>query len=197
MKPFDDKVLHELDGIKEYDNPMPGWLMAIWWGSLIFAAGYLVFYALSFGEGSNEAEYRNETQRALAEVQAYFTEHPIVPPAPATLLAGAANPAVLDAGAARFSRSCAPCHGEHAQGLIGPNLTDDRWLHGGSVEQIFQTVAKGWPAKGMPPWGRAVRPEELAALVSYVRSLQGSNPPNPRPAEGEAFAPEPIPRSGS
>ena len=62
MAQFEDKVLHELDGIKEYDNPMPGWLMAIWWGSLIFSAAYLIFYALSFGEGSMEAEYRGETQ---------------------------------------------------------------------------------------------------------------------------------------
>ncbi|HEX8027007.1 MAG TPA: c-type cytochrome [Vicinamibacterales bacterium] len=195
MKPYDDKVLHELDGIKEYDNPMPGWLMAIWWGSLLFAAAYLIFYALSFGEGTLEAEYRRETQRALSDVQAYFNANPIVPPSPASLLAGAGNPAVVDAGAARFARSCAACHGDHAQGLIGPNLTDDRWLHGGSVEQIFQTVAKGWPAKGMPPWGRAVRPDELSALVSYVRSLQGSKPVNPRPAEGEPFVPEPVPRS--
>lgn len=195
MKPFDDKVLHELDGIKEYDNPMPGWLMAIWWGSLLFAAGYLIFYALNFGEGTMEAEYRQQTAQAVAEVQAYFNAHPIVPPSPAKLLAGAANPAVLDAGAARFAKSCSPCHGEHAQGLIGPNLTDDRWLHGGSVEQVFQTVAKGWPSKGMPPWGRAMRPEELAALVSYLRSVQGSNPANPRPAEGDVVVAEPIPRS--
>ena len=195
MKPYDDKVLHELDGIREYDNPMPGWLMAIWWGSLFFAAAYLIFYALNFGEGTMEAEYRNETQHALAAVQAHFDAHPVVSPSPASLLAGAANPTVLDVGAARFARSCAACHGEHAQGLIGPNLTDDRWLHGGSVEQIFQTVAKGWPAKGMPPWGRAVRPDELAALVSYLRSLQGSAPANPRPAEGDVVLPEPIPRS--
>jgi len=195
MAQYEDKVLHELDGIKEYDNPMPGWLMAIWWGSLIFAAAYLIFYALSFGEGTMEAEYRGETQRALTASQAYFDANPLVPPTPAELLAGVRNQAVLDAGGGRFTRSCAPCHGPNAQGLIGPNLTDDRWIHGGSVEQIFQSVAKGWPAKGMPPWGRALKPEELSAVVSYVRSLQGSNPPNAKPPEGDPFAPEPIPGS--
>jgi cytochrome c oxidase cbb3-type subunit 3 len=96
-------------------------------------------------------------------------------------------------GAARFARSCAPCHGEQAQGLIGPNLTDDRWLHGGHVEQVFQSLVKGWPAQGMPPWGRALPPEEIAALTSYVRSLQGSSPPNPKPPEGEVVTPEPLP----
>ena len=195
MAQFEDKVLHDVDGIKEYDNPMPGWLMAIWWGSLVFSAAYLIFYALSFGEGSMEAEYRADTQRSLTRVQAHFDANPIVPPQPAELLAGAKDPAVLEIGAARFTRSCAPCHGAQGQGLIGPNLTDDHWIHGGSVEQIFQSVAKGWPAKGMPPWGRAVRPEELRALVSYVRSLQGSNPPNAKPAEGDRVAPEPIPGS--
>lgn len=193
MAQYDDRVLHELDGIKEYDNPMPGWLMAIWWGALIFSAGYLMFYALSFGEGSMEAEYRQQTQQAVSSVQAYFDANPLIPPKPAELLAGARNQAVLVTGEARFSRSCAPCHGAQAQGLIGPNLTDERWLHGGSVEQIFQTVAKGWPAKGMPPWGRALRPEELSAVVSYIRSIQGSNPPNPRAPEGETFAAEPLP----
>jgi cytochrome c oxidase cbb3-type subunit 3 len=193
MAQFEDKVLHELDDIKEYDNPMPGWLMAIWWGSLIFAAAYLAFYALSFGEGTMEAEYRAGAQHAVTEVDAYFAAHPLVPPSSADLLASAANPAVLEAGRARFTRTCAPCHGDRAQGLIGPNLTDDRWIHGGKVEQVFQTVAKGWPAKGMPPWGRALKPEELAALVSYIRSIQGSNPPNPRAPEGDPVVPEPIP----
>jgi cytochrome c oxidase cbb3-type subunit 3 len=193
MAQYEDKVLHELDDIKEYDNPMPGWLMAIWWGSLIFSAAYLIFYALSFGEGTMEAEYRGQTQQAITAVDAYFDANPLVPPSPADLLAGAADPAVLEAGKARFTRTCASCHGEQAQGLIGPNLTDDRWIHGGTVEQIFQSVAKGWPAKGMPPWGRAVKPEELKALVSYVRSLQGSNPPNARAPEGDPAVPEPIP----
>ena len=76
MAEYEDKVLHELDGIKEYDNPMPGWLMAIWWGSLIFSAAYLIFYALSFGEGSMEAEYRGETQQALAAVAGVLRREP-------------------------------------------------------------------------------------------------------------------------
>ncbi len=142
-----------------------------------------------------EAEYRGETQKDLATVQAYFDAHPLVAPSTNELLAGAANPAILSVAAARFTRTCAPCHGEKAQGLIGPNLTDDRWIHGGSVQQIFETVAKGWPAKGMPPWGRTLKPEEIAALVSYIRSLQGSNPPGGRPPEGEPFVAQPIPRS--
>jgi len=195
MAQFEDKVLHELDGIKEYDNAMPGWLMAIWWGSLIFSAAYLIFYALSFGEGTMEAEYRGETQKDVTAIQAYFDANPLVPPSPADLLAGAGNAAVVEVGRGRFERSCAPCHGPNAQGLIGPNLTDDRWIHGGSVAQVFQSVAKGWPAKGMPPWGRALKPDELSAVVSYVRSLQGSNPPNARPPEGDPFTAEPVPGS--
>jgi cytochrome c oxidase cbb3-type subunit 3 len=193
MAQYEDKVLHELDGIREYDNPMPGWLMAIWWGSLIFSAAYIVFFALSFGEGSMESEYRSDAQKAVSTIDAYYAVHPLVPPTAAELLSGAANPEVLQKAAARFGRTCAPCHGEKAQGLIGPNLTDDRWLHGGAVEQIFQTIAKGWPSKGMPPWGRALKPEEISALVSYVRSLQGSNPANPKPPEGDRAVPEPIP----
>jgi cytochrome c oxidase cbb3-type subunit 3 len=193
MAKYEDKVLHELDGIREYDNPMPGWLMAIWWGSLIFAAGYLIFFALNFGEGSIVAEYRAQNQEAVLEIQAYFDANPIVPPSPTALLANVNNAAIVATGESRFARSCAACHGERAQGLIGPNLTDDRWLRGGSVEQIFQTIAKGSPAKGMPPWGRALRPEELSALVSYVRSLQGSHPQGGRAPEGDLFVAEPIP----
>ena len=195
MAQYEDKVMaHDADGIQEYDNPLPGWLWAIWWGSVLFAVLYMAFYALSFGEGgSYDAEYRGEAVQDLAAVQAHYDANPLVPPTSAELLAGAKNPEVLAKAEARFTKTCAPCHGEQAQGLIGPNLTDDRWIHGGQVAQIFQTIAKGWPAKGMPPWGRALPPDELSALVSYVRSLQGSNPANPKPAEGDPVTAEPIP----
>ena len=135
-------------GSREDDNPMPGWLMAIWWGSLVFSAAYLIFYALSFGEGSMEAEDRGETQQALTAVQAHFDANPLVSPSAAELLAGANNPAVVQAGAARFARSCAACHGDKAQGLIGPNLTDDRWIHGGSWTRSSRPSPRGGRPRG-------------------------------------------------
>jgi cytochrome c oxidase cbb3-type subunit 3 len=193
MAEYEDKVLHDIDGIQEYDNPMPGWLMAIFWGSLVFAILYMGYYALAFGERTMESEYRGEAVDDLAAIQAHFDAHPLVPPTASQLLAGAVDPQVLSVGQARFARSCASCHGAAAQGLIGPNLCDDHWLHGGQVSQVFNTIAKGVAAKGMPTWGRAIPPEELAALVSYIRSLQGSAPPGARPPEGQPVASEPLP----
>jgi len=193
MAKLEDKVLHSVDGIQEYDNPLPAWLMAILWGSMIFSVLYLAFYALSFGEGSMESEYRSAAVDDLAEIQAYFDANPLVPPTATDLLAGATDETTLALGAARFTKSCAACHGASGQGLIGPNLCDTHWLHGGGVTQIFQTLVKGVPAKGMPPWGRALPPEELSALVSYIRSLQGMTPDEARAPEGKIIAPEPLP----
>ena len=191
---YKDEILHEVDGIAEYDNPSPGWLNAILWGALIFSVLYIAFYALSFGPASHKSEYRREAVQAHAALQAYYDANPIVPPSAVQLLAGAVDQKVIDLGRARFVKTCASCHGEAAQGLIGPNLTDENWLHGGKVTQVFSTIAKGVPAKGMPPWGRAVAPKELAALVSYLRSVQGTRPANPKEPEGKAVTPEPLPK---
>jgi cytochrome c oxidase cbb3-type subunit 3 len=194
MADYKDELLdHDLDGIREYDNPLPGWLMGILWGALIFSILYLGYYALSFGTDDASAEYRGDTIARRAEVQQYFDKNPLEPPAAEDLLGGAKSPEIIAKGKERFTKTCASCHGEAAQGLIGPNLTDDRWIHGGQVLQIFTTLAKGVPAKGMPPWGRALPPEDLAALVSFIRSIQGSNPPDPKPPEGDPVAPEPLP----
>ena len=183
---------HEADGIREYDNPMPGWLMAILWSAIAFAVVYIGFYALAFGPSTWEAEYRDEMVTERAALQAYYDANPLVPPSAEVLLAGAVDTAIVAVGKERYTKTCAACHGDAAQGLIGPNLVDQHWLHGGKVTQIFNTLVKGVPAKGMPPWGRAIAPEELAALTSYIRSLQGSNPHEPKAAEGQVVEPEPL-----
>jgi cytochrome c oxidase cbb3-type subunit 3 len=194
MAPYDDEVMHhDADGIQEYNNPMPGWLLGLLWAAIGFSILYIAFYALAFGPASMTMEYRERAVAERAAVQAYYATNPLVPPQTETLLAGAVSDEVVQKGQARFVKTCASCHGEQGQGLIGPNLTDEHWLHGGHVVQIFTTIAKGVPQKGMPPWGRAIAPDELAALVSFVRSLQGSHPPGPKPAEGEPVAPEPLP----
>jgi len=191
-KQYPDKVLHDVDGIEEYDNPLPGWLNAILYGSIVFSVLYIMYYALSFAPASYKSEYRHETVSARAELQKYFDENPLVPPSAAALLTGASDPAVIKLGKERFAKTCASCHGEAAQGLIGPNLTDNAWLHGGKVTQVFSTIAKGVPARGMPPWGRAIAPDELAALVSYIRSVQGSKPADPKAPEGNIVEAEAL-----
>jgi len=194
MPKYEDKLReHEIDGINEYDNPMPTWLVTVLWGTVVFAVLYIGFYALAFGPASMQTEYRDEMVRDRGAIQAYFVAHPMVPPSAAALLGGAVDPATLTRAKARFTQTCAPCHGEAAQGLIGPNLTDTSWIHGGKVVEIFTTIAKGVPAKGMPVWGRSLPPDEIAALASYVRSLQGTNPAQPKPPEGVVVGPEPLP----
>lgn len=192
MARYEDEVVHGVDGIEEYDNPAPAWLVAILWGSVVFAVLYIGWYALAFGDDSMTAGLRDELVVEKAKVQDYFAKNPIVPPTAEDLLAAAVDPESLGKGRERFLKTCAPCHGENGQGLIGPNLTDNFWIHGGKAVEIFTTVAKGVPAKGMPPWGRALKPEELRALVGFIRSLNGTNPANGRAPEGNEVAPEPI-----
>ena len=193
MARYEDKVLHDVDGIQEYDNPAPGWLMAMFYGSIVFSALYLGYYALSFSNDSMEMGYRAEVRVDRAAIQAHFDANPMVAPSAQELLAGAADSKTVAIGRARFVKTCAACHGEQAQGLIGPNLTDDRWLHGGRISEVFNIIVKGVPAKGMPPWGRALAPTELSALASYIRSVQGSSPAQPRAPEGGRVEPEPLP----
>ena len=194
MARYDDRLLeHEADGIQEYDNRAPVWFNWMFAGGIVFAILYLGWYALSFDGDDFDGEYQAELVSARAEIQDWFAANPIVPPTPEELLAGAVDPAVLAIGEERFRKTCAACHGAAGQGLIGPNLTDRHWLHGGKVTQIFTTVVGGVPAKGMPPWGRALAPEELRAVVSYIRSLEGTTPSGARGPEGNAEVPEPLP----
>jgi cytochrome c oxidase cbb3-type subunit 3 len=162
---------------------------------VVFSILYIGFYALAFGPATMEAEYRAEEEADRAVLQAYYDANPLVPPSSEEMLAGAADEAVLAVGRERFLKTCASCHGDLGQGLIGPNLTDAYWLHGGQMSQIFTILVKGVPAKGMPPWGRAIAPEELSALASYIRSIQGSDPPDAKGPEGTQVTPEPIPEN--
>ena len=191
-EPPDVILDHECDGIQEYDNPIPRWMWGLFVATIAVSVVYVIFYGFNLGP-SIQTEYLEESRGLEAQWAAYYADHPIVPPSTEELVAATQNPDLVQAGEAQFKRSCAPCHGERGEGLIGPNLTDAHWLHGGKLTEIYATVVSGVADKGMPPWGRALPPDKLEAVVAYVRRLQGSNPPGAKAPQGEAAEMDPIP----
>jgi len=105
-------------------------------------------------------------------------------------------PADLAAGKAIFSTTCVACHRADAGGSIGPNLTDDQWILGGGIKNVFHTIANGGrDGKGMVSWKATLKPKEIQLVASYVLSLQGSNPKDPKPSEGEVWVDENAPKT--
>ena len=172
-------LAHEYDGIEEFDNPLPGWWVWIFWATIIFSGGYWLYYELGPGP-SVIAQYETDVRAATAR-QAKLA------PAGATdeaIIALRKDARAMASAKEIFAARCLACHGPQGQGLIGPNLTDDYWLRGGRPTEILHTIAEGVPEKGMVPWKDQLKPEELSAMAAYVLSLAGTNPPNPKPPQG-------------
>ncbi len=177
----DAEVLdHEYDGIKEYDNPLPGWWVALFWGTFLFGLGYAFHYHVS-GNGTSVAEsYAEETALAQKEQAARALKESVSEDGLKQLML---DPATLAEANTLFSQRCTPCHGEHGQGVIGPNLTDSSWLHGGTLLEIYRTIGEGVPEKGMPSWKMQLTPQQLRQVAAFVGSLRGKNLPG-KPPEG-------------
>ena len=172
---------HEYDGIREYDNPMPRWWVNIFWATFVFSIGYFIHYELAEKGASVEVAYA-EDLRAAREVAAKQALGERVTEAGLAKLV--ANASLVEDAKVLFGERCAPCHAERGEGRIGPNLTDNAWLHGsGKLMDIYAVVSDGVPAKGMPAWNRQLTPIELTKVVAYVGSLRGSNVPG-KAAEG-------------
>jgi len=175
---------HEYDGIREYDNPMPGWWLLTFAGTVIFSVIYL-FNVGPVGNGKGRvADYEAEMAAAAA----------LVPPTPAgvdpaQLLALSKDHEVTEEGEEVFKSYCASCHGPDGGGSIGPNLSDNMWIHGGAPEAVYKTIAEGVLAKGMPPWEKSLKPDQMTNVTAYVLSLQGTTPTNPKAPEGEPYTP--------
>lgn len=179
MSDQDRLIEHSYDGIQEYDNPMPAWWVTIFWLTIIFAA---VYYLNVIGIGSGKGRIA-EYDAAMAAAAA---EHPVVASTvtPEQLLAMAADPKAVEEGKEVFAKNCAACHAADGGGLIGPNLTDDAWIHGGTIDKIHATIVAGVLAKGMPAWGQMLKPEDVDQVTAYVWSLHGTTPAKPKVAEG-------------
>lgn len=176
---------HTYDGIREYDNPMPGW----WAWTFVATVVFAVFYYVGITFFGVVDTYEEDLAESVAELDmirhAYAEANPQFEADEATLAAFVANAEMRTAGAAHYAAFCAACHGDAGQGLIGPNLADAYWLHGASDVEVFTVITEGVPAKGMPPWGDALSAEERAEVLAYVRSLEGTDPPGAKAPEGE------------
>lgn len=174
---------HAFDGIQEYDNQLPRWW--VWKFGLCCAFGVAYFFWQHMsGIGDNLREtYLNQYKQELSlEMQRQnqrqvFSEE--------ELLAFVNDPARIEAGKVHFIGKCASCHAADGGGLVGPNLTDDYWIHGNSMTDMVNVVVEGVPAKGMVPWKGIMTEEEIVDVVAFIRSIHGSDVSNPKAPEGE------------
>jgi len=173
---------HEYDGIQELDNPTPSWFMWLFYGTIGFAVCYLLIYHV-FGIGQLQYdEYKTEVAQAEIARKIYLSKAANMVDENTVKLNH--DPAVIAAGQAIFTLRCAPCHGDHAQGNVGPNLTDDYWLHGSKINDVFKTIKYGVAAKGMPTWEKQLSPKDIADVANYVKSLHGTHPAGAKEPQG-------------
>lgn len=166
---------HQYDGISELDNPTPPWFNFLFYGTIVFSIVYLIQYHV-IGEGNiMEQEYAAEMKQAEEMKRVNLANQAnAVDETTVTLVS---DKAILAEAAITFKAKCAACHGELAEGKNGPNLTDEYWIHGGTIQEVFKSIKYGIPQKGMIPWQNLMKPEEMQNMASYVISIQGSLPP--------------------
>ncbi len=172
---------HDYDGIEELDNDLPPWWKYGFYACIVASVVYLFVFAN--GMANNNIE---EYQVAMVEGNALKAEY-------MAKMANAINEenvTLADAqgvtkGKTIFEKKCKTCHGASGEGLSGPNLTDEYWLHGGDIKSVFKTVKYGVPAKGMISWKDQLSPQEMQAVASFILSLQGSKPANAKEPQGE------------
>ena len=175
---------HDYDGIKELDNVLPPWWVGLFYATVVFALVYLVRFHI-MGDYTQDEEFTTEMKIADAKVEEYKKTAPdLMDKEKVTLLTDAG---AIAAGKTLFDANCVACHRPDGGGAIGPNLTDKFWINGGGIKNVFNTIMEGGrPGKGMVPWKESIKPSDIQKIASYVLSLQGTNPKDPKPTEPEA-----------
>jgi cytochrome c oxidase cbb3-type subunit 3 len=176
---------HTYDGIHELNHPLPSWWLWSFFFTIIFSFLYYLHYEIAGGPS-----LKQELSVAMQEIQQNQAHQPVVLETEESLTAAMRGSAVLTLGSTTFAAKCAACHGTNLQGQIGPNLTDKYWIHGkGRRTDIVKVIREGVADKGMPNWGQILSKEEVYAVAAFILSKKNSNPPNPKPPQGEAVEP--------
>jgi cytochrome c oxidase cbb3-type subunit 3 len=185
-KEHDIDTGHDFDGIRELDNHLPPWWKGLFYATIVWGVVYLIVYHVTDTYPLSNGEYQAELAKAEKDAQILKASQP-VEVIDENALEYTADEAMLSHGKTVFvSNNCASCHRNDGGGnTIGPNLTDEYWLHGGSVKSIFSTINKGVLEKGMPAWGKVMSPKDVRDVAFYIMSLKGSNPPDAKTPQGE------------
>lgn len=172
---------HDFDGIKELDNKIPPWWNALFYGAIVFSIIYMIDYHV-IGDGNVQInEYNQEVQAATLKAELLSKSGALINEETVVILS---DVAALASGKDIFTKNCVACHGANGEGIVGPNFTDDYWIHGASIKNIYKTISDGVPAKGMISWKSQLSPNQIQEVGSYIRTLRGTNPPNPKAPEG-------------
>ncbi|MCW8809396.1 MAG: c-type cytochrome [Ignavibacteriaceae bacterium] len=179
---------HDYDGIKELDSKIPPWFSWLFVLTILFGVYYMLnYHVFATGKLSHE-EYEQEMSIAAAEKEALIKSGALVNEETVTQLTDAAD---LQSGKQIFETNCIACHAADGGGIVGPNLADKYWIHGGGIKNVFKTIKYGVPEKGMISWQSQLNAKQIQDVASYVLSLQGTKPANPKPPEGEIWKEEP------
>ena len=176
-----DKLVsgHEYDNIRELDNNLPMWWTGLFILTIVFAVIYVLRYHVIKTAPSQEEEYENEI---VAAGQAFPASTVAV--IDTTNIKQQNDQGSLSSGKAIWDKNCVVCHLAQGQGLVGPNLTDEYWIHGCKFQDIFKTITEGVPEKGMISWKNQLSPDQIKMVASFVMTLKGTHPPNPKPPQG-------------
>jgi len=179
---------HSYDGIRELDNHLPPWWKGLFYVTIVWGLVYLVVYHVTDNLPLSAGEYQSELAKADEAARIFKASQP-AEVIDENALEYAPEAAILSSGKKVFvSNNCASCHRADGGGnTIGPNLTDEYWLHGGSIKSIFSTIDKGVLEKGMPAWGKVMSPKDVRDVAFYIMSLKGTNPPDGKAPQGELF----------
>ena len=180
---------HNYDGIRELDNSLPPWWVYMFYATIVFAVVYLVRFEVLDGD-NQVVEYNKAVAEAKAELREYRKSAPadLITAENVTLLTDAKD---LGRGKAIYNLNCASCHLADGGGQIGPNLTDEYWILGGGIKNVFTTLVNGGrDGKGMISWKNTLKPADMAKVASYVISLQGTTPAKPKAPQGEKWTEE-------
>ena len=184
---------HDYDGIRELDNSLPPWWLGLFYATIIISVVYMFYYHVLEKGPLQAEEYEIAMQEAEAQkhVKTKTTATTTEAVLDETTVVVLTDAAAIEKGKALFVQNCVACHGSMGEGnAIGPNLVDEYWIHGGGVNNIFKTIKYGVPAKGMLPWQTQLKPAQIQQVTSYIMSLEGTNPPNAKEAQGDKWVPE-------